>query len=695
MAMDATGGLAKQVLVAHLEYLIGGLFVVMYAAHRFNTPPTNRSTTTWLRYHMAAKSYWLVGLGLFGLLAVHQPFQALLRHGVGLLGLDAGGAEFAERLSPPLLAALFLTVLLPRIPYLHEVDEWVRGWLQKVAAIPFEARRVSAELRKAPFAVSDAMRLRVTADLLDEGFHKEDLLFIESRAPQFVWTKIAALIRHLESLEADHGFAAFMAAYPTELGQLRAQYKALLPKARKCFRLTRDLPADADGRRSRVSDAVREYRDEFGEQARALLGAIHDFLARGVLQSRHSYGARRELLRDLGFDVRLGDPTLTLNQHVLLFVLLNSLLVLGFVVAEPSHRAELGETLFRSLRIAVLYNVAILCAMYRPRRLKLAQPDERGFPPVAWYLLAGVGAAGLALIVNMALMALDVMDLSAPNAAMVLQQVARDAETKYPWLLMTFVTAAGVACLADLRPGRLLTPARLRIVEGVAMAAVAMLAALVVWCWLGVTDGRPRQMQLEWLLFRSGLLGVTIGVLIPTWFRQARAMPDAVVSPDVPEPAGPDDPDLGGRQVAPVTPVAGRPTAHPASNGRMAPPLVARARRSRTRAPVKKTVAAAGLVALLLLLGMAGEAQAQPRWVVVNGVLQGPVQLALLDRYACYVVPDGAYWLDHGTGVWGYAGNPRPMGYIGAACQRGGGAGRPSLSERGLLYSPYTWGRGR
>jgi hypothetical protein len=68
--------------------------------------------------------------------------------------------------------------------------------------------------------------------------------------------------------------------------------------------------------------------------------------------------------------------------------------------------------------------------------------------------------------------------------------------------------------------------------------------------------------------------------------------------------------------------------------------------------------------------------------VIVNGELLSPEQVAELERAHCGPVPDGDYWLDVSTGVWGYAGDPSAQGNLFDNCRR------PSLSERRLLYRP-------
>lgn len=93
-------------------------------------------------------------------------------------------------------------------------------------------------------------------------------------------------------------------------------------------------------------------------------------------------------------------------------------------------------------------------------------------------------------------------------------------------------------------------------------------------------------------------------------------------------------------------------------------------------------------LALLLLAALcAGAANAQTRFVVVNGQRLNDAQIAYLDRVQCTRIPNGRYWLNTVTGAWGYEGVPIIQGYLGGACG-GGQQQRRSLSERGLLYTP-------
>lgn len=92
-------------------------------------------------------------------------------------------------------------------------------------------------------------------------------------------------------------------------------------------------------------------------------------------------------------------------------------------------------------------------------------------------------------------------------------------------------------------------------------------------------------------------------------------------------------------------------------------------------------------IAAAVTMVLVGAAEAQSRYVVVNGMLLNDDQVAQLDQAQCAYIPDGEYWLDVRTGAWGYAGIPGVQGYLGAGCRR------KSLSERGQLFSTWDWVR--
>ncbi len=96
-----------------------------------------------------------------------------------------------------------------------------------------------------------------------------------------------------------------------------------------------------------------------------------------------------------------------------------------------------------------------------------------------------------------------------------------------------------------------------------------------------------------------------------------------------------------------------------------------------------------GLATGLVLGGLlSGEAQAE-RYVIVNGQRMSNDEILVLERIRCGPIPNGSYWLDYDSGLWGYANDSYAQGYITDNCVKPGR--RPSLSERGMLFSPSDW----
>ena len=100
-----------------IPYSACALLIVIYAWGRFNTPPSNRSSTRQALYWWSGLGYVLSALMLFAglcfLLQVGEWRNLLF------------GKADNPALSASLMATLAMTTLLPSIPVLKRVDEWL------------------------------------------------------------------------------------------------------------------------------------------------------------------------------------------------------------------------------------------------------------------------------------------------------------------------------------------------------------------------------------------------------------------------------------------------------------------------------------------------------------------------------------------------------------------------------------------
>jgi hypothetical protein len=99
-------------------------------------------------------------------------------------------------------------------------------------------------------------------------------------------------------------------------------------------------------------------------------------------------------------------------------------------------------------------------------------------------------------------------------------------------------------------------------------------------------------------------------------------------------------------------------------------------------------------LSLLILIATSTAALASgARHVHVNGQHLNAQQIASLDSIAGSFVPDGFYWLNLSTGVWGYEGNPTPAGRIGGGNVYVGPDGAPGYNRNTAGGSIMSDGR--
>ena len=522
----------------YLEIALSAIVIVVFAVDRFKTPPSDpkdgvvpyrisRSTTTAASYYTAVSLYGAIALAVFAFLLLSP--QALDRLVATAPAIGEGIPPWARQ-SPPLLVALILTVLLPKIPILSSMDAWFRTKLQRMAAIPHEVRRLSAELRRAPFRVTAERERELTDAMAAKGFDSPDIRFEEGSAPQHLWTKLSMLMHELDGWDADAQFTSYVLTYPNEFTALRFRYEALVPKAVKCFSLLRELTADPEP--TKKGGAIYAYRDDVVHEIEALLKDVYEAVSHAVLLCQFTQRARVSQLIRLGFGLDPEPPRrLTLNELLGLFTGLTIVYAFGFVLMR--HGGGSGQRIDPKLfvlavMIAAIYCVAVWCAIAPKARWRFARRSAAHGRPWGWYLLSGVMAAGtgalIAYLVRLVTYRGDVV------AAWELYWQTS------PWAIMTFTTAYGLAFLADDEPGDgfggLLTPARLRWAEAVALTAVMCVAAwLVHELLLGTREAAlalratnpdmPVQAvrPLRDIELMTMVIGFAVGSLVPSWYR--------------------------------------------------------------------------------------------------------------------------------------------------------------------------------
>jgi hypothetical protein len=506
------------------QILIGALFVVIFAAGRFNTPPTNRYSTTLLRFYLAASCYVLFEITLY-LALIFTP------------ALVEVPAFFAPLLSGPTaapLAALLLFVLVPKIPPLAEADGWVLEHLQRMGAIPFEARRLAAELRRSRFTVPAQLREKVVTRLVSQGFSPGEVLFAESTALEHVWTKISALMIQIEEWEIDRRFVGFLARFAIERDGLRTRYDRLAPTLQLLHGVA---PEGMEGKGDRL---MLHVQNELQERSAELLAAIYLFVSRGLLQCGTTYAARAAELSRLGFDANTValKPKISLDQLIALFLAIEGTMMLGLVAFFQPGSLGYGRMLVQVTMVSIMYTVAVLCAVYPKESWSFACKDGL-VRPAAFYVTAGLLATAASLAIRL------VFQLAVYPAS-----AWRHFKLYSPYSLCAFVAAVMVAWMLDDEPTPRLSRHRLRWIESLVGGGMLLLSSVMAlqWIqWLAQAHEELNKILLEQPVMPAVAIGLPtvigfgIAFLIPTWYRDAARerglAAEPPVAPDLPPAA--------------------------------------------------------------------------------------------------------------------------------------------------------------
>jgi hypothetical protein len=493
-----------------------GILVAIHAWGRFDHPPMNRASTTRGQYYSSGVAYVLCALALYVVLTSALKAQPEL-----LTLLTAGAAEAlpdeVTSLPAPLLAALIMTTLLPHVPGISRIDEWLLARFRSFGRIPGEVRRFSTELANSGYEISAELQERTSRYVLENGSIPdrlaEELRFGGADSARGLFTRNLALYVQLRELRGKPGCEAFFEQFAAEVAELDASFAEFLAQSAGFFafsgQIAPELQTDPAHR------GLAEARQTYKAQCRRMYELLCLVIARALLRSSWATAALMQRARAMGFVLSApAQGAVWANSIAALVVTLFAFFFAAAWLLRGAVPLELARLAGVAVLVALLYGVAMTAALLPKEQWGLVANEERG-RPVIGYIVSALIALGGAAAISILYQAISEWSLAAGWRAF---------QLRYPWIIMPTVAAFVLAAMCDDRP-EAAGEHRLRVIEALGLGAAMIFCAFVVRQSLVAmappgTEGPPPILT---LLMLSAAIGLLLGATVPHRYRQIRA----------------------------------------------------------------------------------------------------------------------------------------------------------------------------
>jgi hypothetical protein len=496
----------------NLAYGACGLLIVIYAWGRFNTPPSNRSSTSQKLYWSSCAGYVLSALAVFVASVI------LLKSGPWRKILIPSGDDASPPV--PLVATLAMTTLLPSLPMLKRVDEWFLAIFLDWAEIPGEVKRRAAGLTPESFQVTreDLVELReaygdgsygnTLTDHLRQG-NGEGLKLSQCR-----FTRLVKLHYRIHKLAGAARYGDFFVEADKDWTELDRKTSDFLRRSAVSLTLAERLRAleDADA----YEELAGERRQHFAQSCQEIFRALALFLARAVLRSEATEKDILRRLRDIGFAAAepANLPRFPVNSltGLALGVFVYLVLAIPFFgqLMGMSHQQTGGLTTAAKVTLVRLLTVGVTVWLLQRYAFFRREPGEplRFFAYVVNGIIAAVVAAGICLAFH--------LDDPNPLAA---------SHGDLPLILLTFLLCTAVAACCDDWVADKTPPVWWRVAEATGCASVMAAGMGIVVTYLSDSLPFPIAALPSWkiavLVTMPSALALVIGACVPHIYRSA------------------------------------------------------------------------------------------------------------------------------------------------------------------------------
>ncbi|MCA1458778.1 hypothetical protein I6F35_37405 [Bradyrhizobium sp. BRP22] len=505
-------------IVMKSEWIIAILTLYVVAWTRFNSPPTNRSGTTFALFFFGVIFYYalIVVLWLLVMIGLVQ----------GSIGFDWVGkaltkanpeAQIQLAQHAPILAALII-IVASQFHQVSRIDSAARTFCFKLAAIPREADRLAIELaQSADFEPSEKLRKQVTK-IISENISPQALNFNRDGTLPARFTRAVALY-NLFVGPRNNGTALEFAGN----GYSRSGYARIM-------QLGETVAARADTRYEELmhtglafftsSQPTRELKEALNCNIVEISNLTCSLVARYVLFCDRTHNGRLQRLAGMGFDAR-PTPTFGPDQWAttILFVILLSV---GMMILMPGTRPiEAGKVLTIAITFGISIGFAVLGAIVVAQRfIERHEGGGPAFPPIAELVLAALIVAGLSMALRIGIPLVPAL-LQGEG----FQDVIRQFVERLPGVITPFTCTVSLGLLCSYLGSRDWSWHRVLGVGAIGNALSLMLAGWVIGSLLDQKVlaqfyVHPEQAVVI-IVLSTGLTGFLVGALVLAMFNKS------------------------------------------------------------------------------------------------------------------------------------------------------------------------------
>ena len=513
------------------EFGLGAFCVIFHAYGRFNTPVSNRSSTTRWRFNgcfvlysgALVLIYWLV---TFFAWVSPEVVDRILP----LLGWPAGAEkEGGDLFRSPLTIALIFTALLPNFPVLKKVDHKLLQIFWDLAEIPGHAVKLAHRMYRAPYHIFPMKfnEMERDAKAFDIPANRSELTD-DHASPAFAWATVWSLINEVRHWhEGSSRYHRFIQDRESEYEALSMEFTTLSSRVAAYYRRLEEL----GGRPQRIE---KDLRDSLVSDGRDLFMRLCRLLAHAVLDIEIGPGARRRALETFGFEVP-DDESESLGMAKLLQVVaiaMAAFLAVSFIryTIEGGNGAPFGTVVFFALLMGANFGVSAHAGTFPKSRWRFADIEANRSRPWRGYVFSGVLAVAASLVVISALrFTRYVFDGKSYQAGF--DQLIVDLSWSFPYLFLSFAIGFGIAWVCDTE-WRRWPPRYRRWLDTMALGVVGFVVAYICYSAMhgfppfeGTKAPEFREASLAGVMqfiVQSMVAAALIGALVPGWYRQNR-----------------------------------------------------------------------------------------------------------------------------------------------------------------------------